>query len=188
MKPIQAVRALLSLGAGIYITFTQAHGATTGLTALAFFGIGLAVFEGAIAFSFMKRKTVIEHVVLSITALLVGGFAAQNLIENNTSHDQAAQVFNLLAICWGFASGALELYFARQQGISKSDRRDRTITAVLTLALAVLLAAWPLDIVSAVGFFSAYLMITGVHLAIAATTPSSKGADSKKSAGKKSKS
>jgi uncharacterized membrane protein HdeD (DUF308 family) len=187
VKPIQAVRALLSLGAGIYITFTQEHGAKTGLIALAFFGIGLAIFEGAIAFSFLKRKTVIEHVVLSITALLVGGFAAQNLIENNTSRDQAAQVFNLLVICWGFASGALELYFARQKGTGKADRRDRTITGFLTLALAVLLAAWPLDIVSAVGFFSAYLMITGVHLAISATTPAERGG-AKKSAGKKSKS
>ena len=184
MKPIQATRALLSIGVGIYITFTQAHGVTTGLIALAIFGIGSAIFSGALAFSFVKGKAIIEHVAYSIVALLAGALAAQTLIEGQDTHNQAAQVFNLLVIVWALASGALELYFSRQKDLNKLERRDRLITGYLTLALAALLLAWPIDIVSAVGFFGAYLMITGVHLGIAAATPIDK--DQKASKGKKS--
>ena len=45
------------------------------------------------------------------------------------------------------------------------------ISSVLSLLLGVLFLAAPIDIVSAVGFFGAYLVLTGVHLAIAAFTP-----------------
>jgi hypothetical protein len=40
--------------------------------------------------------------------------------------------------------------------------------------LAVLFLLAPLDIVSQVGFFGAYLMMSGVHIGIAAASPAAK--------------
>jgi uncharacterized membrane protein HdeD (DUF308 family) len=44
---------------------------------------------------------------------------------------------------------------------------------VLSIVLGMLFLVAPLDIVSAVGFFGAYLIVSGVQLAVAAASPAS---------------
>jgi hypothetical protein len=49
--------------------------------------------------------------------------------------------------------------------------KDNLLNAGFGLLLGVLFLIAPLDIVSAVGFFGAYLVLTGTHLGISAATP-----------------
>jgi uncharacterized membrane protein HdeD (DUF308 family) len=72
---------------------------------------------------------------------------------------------------WAVVSGALEFYVANRKGLRTRAGKDGLITAVLGLSIGLLFLIAPLDIVSAVGFFGAYLVICGIHLAIAALTP-----------------
>jgi uncharacterized membrane protein HdeD (DUF308 family) len=65
----------------------------------------------------------------------------------------------------------LELYAARKEKISTRTGRDYLISAVFAILLGALFLIAPLDIVSAVGFFGAYLVISAVHLGISALTP-----------------
>jgi uncharacterized membrane protein HdeD (DUF308 family) len=48
--------------------------------------------------------------------------------------------------------------------------KDYLMSAVFALVLGLLFLAVPLDEVSAVGFFGAYLALSGVHLGIAAAS------------------
>jgi uncharacterized membrane protein HdeD (DUF308 family) len=80
--------------------------------------------------------------------------------------------FIYLVTGWGLVAGAFELYLARRSGLKTRNGKDALINAVLSLLLGLLFLVAPLDIVSAVGFFGAYLALSGIHLAIAAATPS----------------
>jgi uncharacterized membrane protein HdeD (DUF308 family) len=82
-----------------------------------------------------------------------------------------ALVFVYLVAGWVVISGAMELYLANRVGFRTRSGKDGLISAALGLALGLLFLIAPLDIVSAVSFFGTYLVISGVHLAIAALTP-----------------
>jgi uncharacterized membrane protein HdeD (DUF308 family) len=110
----------------------------------------------------------VESLPFTLIALSVGLFAA--LIPQTEPTAQALAFVYLVA---GLAviSGALELYLSNRKGFRTRAGKDGLISAALGLALGLLFLIAPLDIVSAVGFFGAYLVINGVHLAIAALTP-----------------
>jgi hypothetical protein len=75
-------------------------------------------------------------------------------LQNNSD-----ATFVLLVALWGISQAAIDLI-----------NRD-AISASLAFLLAVLFALVPMDVVSAVGFFGAYLIVSGVHLGIAAYKP-----------------
>jgi uncharacterized membrane protein HdeD (DUF308 family) len=162
------VRALIFVAVGLFITFTQSHSASTGLFALAIFGIGLAVANIAKTIWEKRNYLSVESLPLSLISLAVGLFAA--LIPQADPTAQAL-AFVYLVAGWAVIAGALELYLANRNGFRTRAGKDGLITAVLGLALGLLFLIAPLDIVSAVGFFGAYLVICGVHLGIAALTP-----------------
>jgi peptidoglycan/LPS O-acetylase OafA/YrhL len=166
MRLVQALRAAITLGVGIYITFSQAHSAAVGLLALAIFGLGvgsvLAIFP---AFR-VRGLQAIEHLPVAVLAILIGGFAALAPLQESTITSAAA--FIALVTAWGLLAGSFELYQARRKNWRKREGRDHLITAVFSLLLGALFLAVDLDIVSAVGFFGAYLALSGVHLGIAA--------------------
>jgi len=76
-----------------------------------------------------------------------------------------------LITVWGLVAGAFELYLARRSGFSTTVGRDYLLSATLSIVLGLLFLVAPLDIVSAVGFFGAYLVISGVQLGVAAASP-----------------
>ena len=168
MQKVLGVRAIIFVTVGLFITFTQSHSAATGLLALAIFGIGLAVTNIAATIWDKKSYLSIESLPLTLISLAVGLFAV--LIPQTDTTAQAL-AFVYLVAGWAVVSGALELYLANRNGFRTRDGKDGLITAVLGLALGLLFLIAPLDIVSAVGFFGAYLVICGVHLGIAALTP-----------------
>jgi uncharacterized membrane protein HdeD (DUF308 family) len=168
LQKILGARSAVSVAVGLFITFTQSHSAATGLFALAIFGIGFAVIN-VVATIWAKGKFLsVESLPLTLIALTVGLFAA--LIPQTEPTAQGLAFVYLVA---GLAviSGAMELYLANRSGFKTRPGKDGLISAVLGLALGLLFLIAPLDIVSAVGFFGTYLVISGVHLAIAAFTP-----------------
>ncbi len=144
MRRIKSLRALASIAVGLFVTFWQAHHAAVGLVALAIFTIlyGLRTLFGAP-----------KYFPIALIALITAFISASSLQENSNA------TFILLVAIWGAAQAATDFI-----------NRD-VISAVLASVLALLFALVPLDIVSAVGFFGAYLIVSGVHLGIAAYSP-----------------
>ena len=168
MQKILGVRAIVFLAVGLFITFTQSHSAATGLFALALFGIGFAVANVAATIWAKGKYLSVESLPLTLIALAVGLFAALIPQAEPTAQGLA---FVYLVAGWAVISGAMELYLANRAGFRTRSGKDGLISAGLGLALGLLFLIAQLDIVSAVGFFGAYLVINGVHLAIAALTP-----------------
>ena len=168
MHKVLGVKAAHSIAVGLFITFTQSHSAATGLFALAIFGVGFAV-ANVVATIWAKGKYLsVESLPFTVLALTVGLVAA---LIPQTEPPAQALVFVYLVAGWAVISGTMELYLANRVGFRTRSGKDGLISAVLGLALGLLFLIAPLDIVSAVGFFGTYLVISGVHLAIAALTP-----------------
>jgi hypothetical protein len=169
VKLVFAARAAISFGVGIFITFNQSHSAATGLLALGIFGIGFALLNGIGSAVWGKGIFSPENFPLTLTALIVGTAA---ILVPVTEPNVAALVFVSLVTGWGLISGAFEMYLARRSGFTSRFGKDSLISASLSLLVGLLFLAVPLDIISAVGFFGAYLVLSAVHLGISATTPS----------------
>jgi uncharacterized membrane protein HdeD (DUF308 family) len=168
LQKILGARSAVSVAVGLFITFTQSHSAATGLFALAIFGISFAVANVAATIWAKSKYLSVESLPLTLIALAVGLFAA---LIPQTEPTAQALAFVYLVAGWAVISGAMELYLANRSGYRTRAGKDGLISAVLGLALGLLFVIAPLDIVSAVGFFGTYLVISGVHLAIAALTP-----------------
>lgn len=169
MKIVLALRASISFAVAVFITFSQSHSASVGLLALAIFGIGFAILNSVGSAIWGKGLFAVESLPLSIIALIIGVLAI--LVPGS---DPLAQgmVFIYLVTGFGLAAGVFELYLARREGFKSRNGKDGLLNAGLSLLLGLLFLIAPLDIVSAVGFFGAYLALSGIHLAIAAATPS----------------
>ncbi|MEY3128690.1 MAG: hypothetical protein RL405_10 [Actinomycetota bacterium] len=168
MRQSNALRAAVSLGVGLFITFSQLHNAFIGLLALAIFSLGFAITNSLGSIVWGKGLVAIEAMPLTVVSLLVGVFALMAM-----SGESAQTAFIGLVTVWGLVSGAFELYLARRASIKSTEGREFLMSAILSATLGLLFLVAPLDIVSAVGFFGAYLIVSGVQLGVAAATPSS---------------
>ena len=169
MKIVLALRAAISLAIGLFITFSQSHSAATGLLALAVFGLGFAVLNGISTSIWGKGLTAIENMPLTVAAVIIGLLAVLVPTGDLVASQMA---FIYLVTGWGLIAGSFELYLARRSGFGSRAGKDSLINACFSLLLGLVFLVAPLDVISAVGFFGAYLAISGVHLAIAAGTPS----------------
>lgn len=167
MRIVIALRATISLAIGLFITFNPSHSPSTGLLSLAIFGISFAVLNATATAIWGKGLMAVENMPLTVAAFLIGLLAI--LVP---SADSSAQVhaFIYLVTGWGLISGSFELYLSRRAGFRTRSGKDSLINAGFGLLLGILFLLAPLDIVSAVGFFGAYLVLSGVHLGIAAAT------------------
>jgi uncharacterized membrane protein HdeD (DUF308 family) len=168
VQKILGVRAVVSIAVGLFITFTQSHSAATGLFALAIFGIGFAVANVAATIWAKGKYFSVKSLPLTLIALAVGLIAA---LIPQTEPTAQGLAFVYLVAGWAVISGSMELYLANRAGFKTRAGKDGLISAGLGLALGLLFLIAQLDIVSAVGFFGTFLVISGVHLAIAALTP-----------------
>jgi uncharacterized membrane protein HdeD (DUF308 family) len=165
----QVTRATASFGIGIFITFSQSHSAVVGLYSLGIFGLIVGVAGAAIALG-KKSKGALQELPIATLATLIGIFSLLSI--HNPATQEAS--FTALVAAWGLISGAFALYQARRWGFRDYRGKDHLLSAVVSLLLGILFLAVDLDIVSAVGFFGAYLALEGVHWGIAAGTPKSK--------------
>jgi uncharacterized membrane protein HdeD (DUF308 family) len=169
VKFVFALRAAIFFGVGIFITFNQSHSAATGLLSLAIFGIGYALLNGVGSAVWGKGVFSLENFPLTLVSLIVGTAA---ILVPATEPNAAALVFVYLVTGWGLIAGAFEMYLARRSGFATRFGKDSLISASLSLIVGLLFLIAPLDIISAVGFFGAYLVLSAVHLGISAGTPS----------------
>ena len=171
MRIVIGLRAAVSFIIGLFITFNQSHSATVGLLALAVFALGFAIVNGVGSFVWGKSLTAVENMPLTVAGLIIGMLA---LLVPATDPQAQALAFTYLVIGWGLISGAFELYLARRAGFGTGPGKDSLINSGFGLLLGFLFLVAQPDIVSAVGFFGAYLVLSGVHQAIAAATPTKK--------------
>ena len=109
---------------------------------------------------------------LTVVSLLIGVFSLMALsLDSNLSTDGAQTAFIGLVTVWGLVAGAFEMYLARRASFKTTSGREYLMSAILSAVLGLLFLVAPLDIVSAVGFFGAYLIVSGVQLGVAAATP-----------------
>lgn len=119
MKFVFALRAAISFGVGIFITFNQSHSAATGLFALGIFGIGFALLNGVGSVIWGKGIFSLENFPLTLAALLVGTAA---ILVPATDPEAAALAFVYLVTGWGLISGAFEMYLARRTGFATPSK------------------------------------------------------------------
>lgn len=168
MRIVLALRAAISMAIGLFITFSQSHSAATGLLSLAIFGLGFALANGVSTAIWGKGLTAVENMPLTVAGFIIGLLAI--LVPGNDATAQQL-AFIYLVTGWGLIAGSFELYLARRSGFGSRAGKDSLINACFSLLLGLLFLAAPLDIISAVGFFGAYLVLSATHLAIAAGTP-----------------
>lgn len=166
MRYVLAVKAAVSLAAGLAITFSQSHAASVGLLVLGVFGLAYAISVSAAGLRFEPGKFLTNELPLAIAALFIGAFALINQAGGQAS-------FVLLVAGWGLSSGTIELWLAIRARLGTALGREHLISASLALLTGLLFLVIQLDVVSAVGFFSAYLILSSVHLGIAAFSPKS---------------
>ncbi len=172
MRQTNALRAAISLAVGLFITFSQSHAATIGLLALAIFSLGFAFTNGISSAIWGRGLVAIEAMPLTVVSLLIGVFSLMALsLDSNLSTDGAQTAFIGLVTVWGLVAGAFEMYLARRASFKTTSGREYLMSAILSAVLGLLFLVAPLDIVSAVGFFGAYLIVSGVQLGVAAATP-----------------
>ncbi|MEN9715437.1 MAG: hypothetical protein RJA35_904 [Actinomycetota bacterium] len=158
------LRTAVSLVVGLVITFAQAHTAGLGLTALASYGVGLALI-GLLAYLLQRKtKEALLNLPLSALAMAVG------LVAALAPASEALTYLRFLIVAWGLLSGAYELYLAVRTGRKTVRGKEQTISAILALILGAFYLAVPLRELDAVGFFGAYLIVSAVHLGIAAAS------------------
>ena len=144
MRRIKSLRAIASIAVGLFVAFWQSHHAAVGLTALAIF---------TVLYGLRSIFATPKYLPIALIALITAFLAAIDLQiapEGN---------FAILVAVWGISQASFDF-----------QNRD-AISAILALLLAALFALVPMDIVSAVGFFGAYLIVSGVHLGISAYQP-----------------
>lgn len=172
MRQTNALRAAVSFAVGLFITFSQSHAAPIGLLALAIFSLGFALTNGLSSAIWGKGLVAIEAMPLTVVSLLIGVFSLMALSpDGNLSSEAAQTAFIGLVTVWGLVAGAFEMYLARRASFKTTNGREYLMSAILSTVLGLLFLVAPLDIVSAVGFFGAYLIISGVQLGVAAATP-----------------
>ena len=169
MRIQPAVKAAVSFGAGIFITFSQSHSPEVGLYTLAVYGLVVGLSSAALAFG-RKIEGALQELPMATLATLIGLFA---LLPAQSEAGQLS-AFIALAATWGLISGAFGLYQARRFGFKQLRGRDYLLSSIFALVLGTLFLGVELDPVSAVGFFGAYLALDGVHWGIAAASPKGK--------------
>lgn len=179
MRQTNALRAAVSLAVGLFITFSQSHAATIGLLALAIYSLGFALTNGISSAIWGRGLVAIEAMPLTVVSLLIGVFSLMVLGAEFTrtedflysTTDTTKTAFIGLVTVWGLVAGAFEMYLARRASFKTTNGREYLMSAILSAVLGLLFLVAPLDIVSAVGFFGAYLIVSGVQLGVAAATP-----------------
>jgi uncharacterized membrane protein HdeD (DUF308 family) len=161
---VVAAKAAVSLAAGLAITFSQSHHSAVGLWVLGIFGLAYAAVVTALSLKFEASRFVVDELALVVLAGTIGVFSLLNIEAGD------AAFVSLVAI-WALVTAGYELLIALRSRPSGLKNRDHLISAGLALVLGVLFLLAPLDIVSAVGFFGAYLVLSSVHLGIAAFSP-----------------
>lgn len=173
-------RAIFALSGGLFITFSQSHAAVIGLSVFIAYTLLTAVGSFIIDSRAGQKKFLALSIVNLVGGLLAlvafiqsGGFATDwyAVAQSGETFSPATSqqgLFLTIVAGWAIVIGGIEIYLASKDGFSERSGRDFLISSFFSLALAALFLLVTPDVVSSVGFFGAYLILLGVHWAIAA--------------------
>ncbi len=163
-RAMSATWAAVNLAAGLALTFLAPVFYAQVARPLA---VGyLLVFGLAIGAIQRRNKSAARTQLLAVSVVSIAAGVSVALIEN------AGTAYQLLVSIWALAQGSLLLIGAMNLGFKTSSGRDLAIVSASSLILGLVLLIPDAAPRNQLGFFSAYLLITGVLLAIAASTPS----------------
>ena len=153
-------RAVPAIVATAIITFSRNHSAVVGLSVFA----GYAIVASVVLFVSIARVplTGSDRIFFGIQAVVTGTSGIIALFNAGSGLSALVLVLSI----WAALTAALELY----AGYRHSDRaisREWLTIGAFTGILAVIMAAFPVNDVYAVGLFGAYGAILGVYLVIA---------------------
>jgi hypothetical protein len=183
VKTLNLARTAAFLIPGLVITFMpQDHSARLGLLSL--MGFAAAYWMLPLLVLLPRPETTLRGRIASLNSasplsMRLGAFAltvAAPIALANPQH----QVFVGLVAIWGLALAINEAGMWRKAKDSKQARSSHLITAVLSIGIAAILVALPLNDRNAVGFFGAYLVIMAIHLGIDALSPATKASPDQK--------
>jgi uncharacterized membrane protein HdeD (DUF308 family) len=157
------LRAAVFVGVGLLITFIQAHTYSVGVLALTIFAFAYALVSALALVVKGNQLPVVETLILTVFAVATGIAAIVTTPEAST------WLVKLYAV-WGIASGLTELAQAFRTGRKTNRGRELLISGALSFAFGLLFALVPLAELDTVGFFGAYLILSAVHLGIAAAS------------------
>jgi len=158
------LRTAICLEVGLFVTFSQSHNIAIGLEALTSFGVGYAMVTLFVALLQRKKLANYKNLPVTALALVIGLIAAQAPATDGLLW------FRLLLAAWGLLSGAYEIYQAKVAGFKTMQGKELLVSASLGVILGILYLAVPLSPLDAVGFFGAYMVVSAVHLGIAAAS------------------
>ena len=181
MRLIHFPRAIFALAGGLFITFSQSHAAVIGLLVF----LGFTILSSITTFLVGRKIGEQKLNALSLVSLIAGVFAVIAIIQTGalqeggmayaplsgsefSSAQSQLSSFLVLVAGWALVTSAIEIYLASREGFSERAGRDFLISGIFSAALAALFLLVSPDVVSAVGFFGAYLILLGVHWGIAA--------------------
>ncbi|GAA2032243.1 hypothetical protein GCM10009819_15320 [Agromyces tropicus] len=160
---LPVVRGALALVPSAVITFTQEHSPALGLTVFGWWAVVSGVVVGALALRLVAdraaRWAFVANGVISATAGLVAIWLADTV-------SAGVALFTFTVAVWAAVTGILELIVGVRARGRVPAARDWLAAGGLTAVLALVFVLLPLDPVTAVGLFGAYLVLIGVLFVI----------------------
>ncbi len=177
--PVQLVRAVPALVAGLVITFSADHSAAFGLIVFGIFAIASGIIIGWGAFR-------LEDPILRLASILQAIVTVLSGIAALVFFSAGAGTLFLIVITFAAVTGFLELYQGLRARGKRAEARDWVTVGVLTALLAIAVLLVPADYASpwsvvdkgvtasgiltsqivVVGIVGAYAFLIGVYLAI----------------------
>lgn len=171
MRIANLLRVIVFAIAAGYLIFTQDHSYVTGANALEYAGTALCLTGGALMMIQTQSKVapsvlLVPTITSGVVAYLVFMLGELASPHTNPPNDFAFRLLTALFII-GFAGNEFGLVFSS----TGNEKLELRISAYIGFGFALMFLVTPFNDVNAVGFLSAYLIVSAVQRAIWIATP-----------------
>jgi len=160
---LPVTRGALAIIPSVVITFSQDHSAALGLAVFGWWALVAGVVVGALSARLVADRTARWTFVANGVVTAAAGLVALQLAATPSA---GVAVFTYMVAVWAAVTGILELFAGIRARGRVAAARDWLAVGGLTAVLALAFVLLPLDPVTAVGLFGAYLVVAGVLLVI----------------------
>ncbi|BDZ54803.1 hypothetical protein [Agromyces marinus] len=160
---LPVIRGAVAIVPSVVITFSQDHSPMLGLAVFGWWALGAGALIGALSARLIAdRRSRWIFVANGVITAAAGLIALQLVVGGSAS----VALFTFTVAVWAAVTGILELFAGIRARGRIAAARDWLAVGGLTAALALVFVLFPLDPVTAVGLFGAYLVVIGVLLVI----------------------